>query len=209
MYVVLSGVVRISARDGHGHDIPLVDIGPGGFSGEIGSLSGGRAFVDGRAVGAGRGVADSFRRVAGGARRGGRAGRANHARPDSPPRRHPRDRRGWPGADRGSPTCVGRRAVCANFLSRNGIPHMLFDPATDPDAHALIERYAPRPGDMPLVVCPDGSVLHNPTESVLGSPSACSTPAARTKYTTWPSPARAPRVSRRRSTRPRKGSRSS
>jgi thioredoxin reductase (NADPH) len=54
-----------------------------------------------------------------------------------------------------------------NFLRRNGIPHLLFDPATDPDAQAFIERYAPQPDDMPLVVCPDGSVLRNPDESAL------------------------------------------
>jgi thioredoxin reductase (NADPH) len=58
--------------------------------------------------------------------------------------------------------------VLRNFLSRNGIPHQLFDPATDSDARAVIERYAPVPEDMPLVVCPDGSVLRNPAESELG-----------------------------------------
>jgi len=166
MYVVLSGVVRISARDGHGHDIPLVDIGPGGFSGEIGSLSGGRAFVDGRAVGAVEALlipSDELRAVlVAEAELGERIMRALILR-----------RVAILETGAGGPVLIGSPTASdvvrlRNFLSRNGIPHMLFDPATDPDAHALIERYAPRPGDMPLVVCPDGSVLHNPTESVLG-----------------------------------------
>jgi len=46
-----------------------------------------------------------------------------------------------------------------SFLSRNGIPHQLLDPATDSDAQAFIARYAPEPGQLPLAVCPDGEVL--------------------------------------------------
>jgi thioredoxin reductase (NADPH) len=54
-----------------------------------------------------------------------------------------------------------------SFLSRNGIPHLLLDAGSDPDAKAFIERYAPSADDLPLAVCPDGSVLRNPTESAL------------------------------------------
>src|SRR5262249_48378757 len=53
------------------------------------------------------------------------------------------------------------------FLSRNGYPHQFFEPASDPDAKEFIERYAPRQEDFPLVACPDGSVLRNPSESEL------------------------------------------
>src|SRR5439155_1063190 len=70
----------------------------------------------------------------------------------------------------GGPVLIGApsspdMARLRNFLARNGIPHLVFDPASDPDAHAFIERYAPRPEDMPLVACPDGSVLRNPGEN--------------------------------------------
>src|SRR5438093_12774142 len=73
---------------------------------------------------------------------------------------------------RGGPGLIGAPsspdlARLRNFLARNGIPHLVFDPASDPDAHAFIERYAPRPEDMPLVACPDGSVLRNPGENEL------------------------------------------
>src|SRR5258707_10546140 len=72
----------------------------------------------------------------------------------------------------GGPVLVGAAssgdvARLRNFLSRNGIPHLLLDPAGDPDARAFIERYAPRAEDLPLAVCPDGSVLRNPTEAGL------------------------------------------
>jgi thioredoxin reductase (NADPH) len=54
-----------------------------------------------------------------------------------------------------------------SFLTRNGIPHQLIDPATDSDAQAFIARFAPEPRQLPLAVCPNGEVLRNPTESEL------------------------------------------
>ena len=53
------------------------------------------------------------------------------------------------------------------FLTRNGYPHHLLDPAADHDAAELIARYSPSPADWPLVVAPDGTVLRNPSESEL------------------------------------------
>ena len=50
------------------------------------------------------------------------------------------------------------------FLTRNGVPHMLLDPAADADARVFIERYAPAPDELPLVICADGTMLRNPTE---------------------------------------------
>jgi thioredoxin reductase (NADPH) len=53
------------------------------------------------------------------------------------------------------------------FLARNAWPSQIVDPAEDRDAAALLEQYAPSPSDLPLVVCPDGSVLKNPREGEL------------------------------------------
>ena len=53
------------------------------------------------------------------------------------------------------------------FLTRNGYPHHLLDPARDPEATEVIARYADISGGLPLVVCPDASVLGNPSEAVL------------------------------------------
>ncbi len=53
------------------------------------------------------------------------------------------------------------------FLSRNGHPHQRLDPETDPEAKALIERFHVDPGQLPIVLCPDGQLLRNPTETEL------------------------------------------
>jgi thioredoxin reductase (NADPH) len=72
----------------------------------------------------------------------------------------------------GGPLLVGPAqspdvARLRSFLSRNGIPHQLLDPATDDDAQAFIVRLAPRPDELPLAVCPNGEVLRDPTEGEL------------------------------------------
>src|SRR3977135_2352961 len=51
MFVLLSGHVAITQRDGLGHVTPLIDQGPGQFLAEIGQLSGRVALVDGHAEG--------------------------------------------------------------------------------------------------------------------------------------------------------------
>jgi thioredoxin reductase (NADPH) len=51
-----------------------------------------------------------------------------------------------------------------NFLSRNGLPYQSLDPADDREAAALVEQYAAKGDDLPLVACPDGEVLRNPDE---------------------------------------------
>jgi thioredoxin reductase (NADPH) len=51
MFVVLSGAMQITGRDGHGRDFLIAELSSGGFSGEIGQLSGRRALADGIATG--------------------------------------------------------------------------------------------------------------------------------------------------------------
>src|SRR5258707_7728490 len=51
MFVLLSGHVAITQRDGLGHVTPVIDQGPGQFLAEIGQLSGRVALVDGHAEG--------------------------------------------------------------------------------------------------------------------------------------------------------------
>src|SRR5580765_7882586 len=51
MFVVLSGQIAITLRDGLGHVTPVIDQGPGQFLAEIGQLSGRVALVDGHAEG--------------------------------------------------------------------------------------------------------------------------------------------------------------
>src|ERR1044072_2661672 len=51
MFVILSGHVAITQRDGLGHVTPVIDQGPGQFLAEIGQLSGRGAAADGTAEG--------------------------------------------------------------------------------------------------------------------------------------------------------------
>jgi thioredoxin reductase (NADPH) len=48
------------------------------------------------------------------------------------------------------------------FLSRNGHPHSVIDEC-DEDALRLVEQFGAQDEDMPLVICPDGSVLRHPS----------------------------------------------
>jgi thioredoxin reductase (NADPH) len=50
------------------------------------------------------------------------------------------------------------------FLARNAFPHQLLDPAQDLDAAKLVQHYASHPADLPLAVCPKGTILKNPSE---------------------------------------------
>ena len=54
------------------------------------------------------------------------------------------------------------------FLSTNGYPHRRLDPDTDACASTLLERFEVSRDELPIVVCPSGSFLRNPTENQLG-----------------------------------------
>src|SRR6185503_4896965 len=51
MFVILSGEVEVSRRDGLGHDLPMFPYKARNFLAEVGQLSGAASFVDARAVG--------------------------------------------------------------------------------------------------------------------------------------------------------------
>ena len=165
MFVVRSGRVAVTRRDAHGENVLVVEQGPGEFLAEVGQLSGRPALVDGTAVGDVETLlippAGLRALLVAEAELGERIMRALILRRVSliesgagPVLIGPAD-----GAD-----AVRLRG----FLARNGQPHQLLDPATDHDAALLIERYAPSPRDLPLVVCFDGTVLRNPSEAALG-----------------------------------------
>jgi thioredoxin reductase (NADPH) len=50
------------------------------------------------------------------------------------------------------------------FLSRNGHPYQWVNPDEDAEAKALIERFHVDPGQLPIVLCPGGQLLRNPSE---------------------------------------------
>jgi thioredoxin reductase (NADPH) len=164
MFVVLKGVVAISQRDGLGHVVPVVRQGRGEFSGEVASLSGSHALVDGYAeedvetllvppaqlraliiaeADLGERIVRALilRRV--GLIKSGASGPVLMGRPESP-----------------------ELLRLQSFLSRNAHPHQVVDATQDSDAAALLEQYGAALADV-LVVCPDGSVLLNPSEDAL------------------------------------------
>ncbi|MBR1195025.1 FAD-dependent oxidoreductase [Bradyrhizobium sp. AUGA SZCCT0274] len=165
MFVVLSGHVAITLRDGLGHITPVIDQCVGQFVAEIGQLSGRVALVDGHAEGDVETLLippDRLRALLmAEADLGERIMRALVLR------RVSLIQGGVGGPVLIGPASLGDMARLQNFLTRNGQPHHLLDPETDKDAADLVERYSAARSDLPLVVCPDGTVLRNPSETSL------------------------------------------
>ncbi len=72
----------------------------------------------------------------------------------------------------GGPVIVGHAGQAdvlrlENFLQRNGHPHQQLDPETDSCARTLVERFHIAPNELPIVLCPNGQLLRNPTEGEL------------------------------------------
>src|ERR1700761_3924481 len=153
MFVILSGHVAITQRDGLGHVTPVVDQGPGQFLAEIGQLSGRVALVDAQAEGDVETLLIPPERlralIVAEAELGERIMRALILR-----------RVNLLQTGGGGPVLIGPTnssvARLQNFLVRNGFPHHLLDPATDHDAAEVIARYSPSSTDWPLVVISDG-----------------------------------------------------
>jgi thioredoxin reductase (NADPH) len=166
MFVVLSGQIAITLRDGLGHVTPVIDQGPGQFLAEIGQLSGRVALVDGHAEGEIETLLippEKLRALlVAEADLGERIMRALILR------RVSLIQGGVGGPVLIGPASFGGIARLQNFLARNGQPHHVLDPATDKDAADLVARYSAAREDLPLVVCPDGTVLRNPSETSLG-----------------------------------------
>jgi thioredoxin reductase (NADPH) len=54
----------------------------------------------------------------------------------------------------------------SHFLERNAIPFRVVDP-DDQQASSLLARFAPKPGELPIAILRDGTVLKNPTKEEL------------------------------------------
>jgi thioredoxin reductase (NADPH) len=165
MFVILSGHVAITQRDGLGHVTPVIDQGPGQFLAESGQLSGRVALVDGLAEGEVETLLIPPERLrallVAEADLGERIMRALILR-----------RVNLIQGGIGGPVLIGPSNSTGvvrlqSFLTRNGFPHHLLDPAADHEAAELIVRYSPSPSDWPLAVIADGTVLRNPSETEL------------------------------------------
>jgi thioredoxin reductase (NADPH) len=54
------------------------------------------------------------------------------------------------------------------FLGRNGYPCTVLDAANDVEARAVIEQSGVLPEELPLMLCPNGTVLRRPTDAEAG-----------------------------------------
>ena len=160
MFVLLSGSVKVFQRDGLGRERLIVEHGRGHFLAEVGQLSGGPALVDGVALEPVDAILIPPERlraaIVAEAELGERIVRALILRRVSLIEK---------GA--GGPILVGKHNDPAlislqGFLARNGHPYSLLD-ERDENMLCVIERFAARCEDLPLVICPDGTVLRHPT----------------------------------------------
>jgi thioredoxin reductase (NADPH) len=163
--VILSGNVRVSRTDVSGVEEPIVTYGPGGFLGGLEQLAARPSLVDARADGAVSALVIAPERLRTlfiyEAALGERMMRALILR-----------RMLLLEASAGGPVIVGPaddRDVLRleGFLRRNAHPQQTLNAGVDPEAKALIERFHIDATDLPVVLCPNGELLRNPTEAEL------------------------------------------
>jgi thioredoxin reductase (NADPH) len=163
--IVLSGQVDVYRYDAHGERQHFYTFGPGSFLGELAQLAGRPSFGDAVASEPVKALIFSPDRMRAlliaEAELGERLMRALILR---------RAQMLQDGI--GGPVIVGRSENAnvlrlEGFLARNGTPRMRLDPETDPEARALIDRFHVDPGQLPIVICPGGEVLRNPSEDEL------------------------------------------
>jgi len=163
--IILSGQVEVTQHAQSGRGEHIVTHGPGSFMGELAQLAGRPSLVHAHALGPVEAVIippDRLRALLiAEADLGERIMRALILR-----------RVGLLQAGTGGPVVIGRAdngdvLRLEGFLRRNGHPHQRLDPETDAEAKALIERFHIDTGQLPMVLCPGGQLLHNPGEQEL------------------------------------------
>ena len=164
--LVVSGTVVITQRDELGHSRVFVTHGAGSFVGELAQLTGRPALVDAIAEEPVQAIIIPPERLrallVAEADLGERIMRALILR-----------RVGLLESPIGGPIIVGRPNQgdvlrLEAFLSRNGQPFQTLDSESDADARALVQRFHIDPGALPIVLCPGGQLLRNPTDNELG-----------------------------------------
>src|SRR5271163_613233 len=160
--VVLRGRVDVTQRGREGHSELIVTHSPGSFMGELAQLSGRPSLVDAVATEAAEAFVIPPRRLRDllveEAELGERIMRALILR-----------RVGLLDRGAGGPIIVGSAdngdvLRLVGFLTRNGHPHQRFDPQADHCAQTLIERFQITSRELPIVLCPNGELLRNPSD---------------------------------------------
>lgn len=166
LFVLLSGHAAVTEHDGMGRITPILEEGPGQFFAEVGQLSNRPALVDVTAEGDVETLlipSDKLRALLiAEAELGERIMRALILR-----------RVNLIDQGIGGPVLIGPESSrdvirLRGFLARNGYPYHLLNPGSDHGATVLLERTHLTEKDFPVVICPDGTMLRNPSESELG-----------------------------------------
>jgi len=162
--VVLSGKAEVS-QNAFGEREHIVTHGPGQFSGELAQLSSHPSLVDVVAIEPVKGLLIRSERLRDllvqEAELGERVMRALILR-----------RVGLLESGGGGPLIIGSANNAdvlrlQEFLTRNGQPHQALDPDADPCAASLIARFEIDTHHLPVVLCPNGKILRNPTDGEL------------------------------------------
>lgn len=166
LFVVLAGRVAISRRDAHDESQPIVEHAAGQFIGEIAQLSGRPSLVDVTAITPVEALLIAPERLravlVAEAELGERIMRALILR-----------RVSLIETGAGGPIIVGRAADAevirlSGFLARNGHPYQHLDPDEMDCAKVLIQRFEVDDSELPIVLCPNGIILRQPTNHQLG-----------------------------------------
>ncbi len=163
VWLVLEGAIEVVRRDGLGHEKPITTQGPGQFTGEIsqlagrGSLAAGKAGPDG-CTAAPIDAAHLRALVIGSAEVGEIVMRALILR-----------RVGLIEGGVSGSVLVGQPGEkhlvrLEGFLTRNGYPNTILD-ADDAEGRAIVERLGLLPSDLPLLICPNGTVATQPSDA--------------------------------------------
>jgi thioredoxin reductase (NADPH) len=162
IWLVLEGAVDLIRRDGLGREAMITQVGCGEITGESGLLGDRASLVEGRAgpegcVALPYDVPHIRAMIIGSAELGEMVMRAFILR-----------RVGMIQSDRVGSILVGhsgegRLAGLQGFLTRNGYPNTVLDiSASDEETRLLIGRLGVAEADLPLMICPNGTILKNP-----------------------------------------------
>ncbi|HEV7776090.1 MAG TPA: FAD-dependent oxidoreductase [Luteibacter sp.] len=166
-YLVLAGSIDVWRHDGAGHLALTLSHESGGISGELNQLSGRPMLADGIAGKEGCTLlpidADHLRSlVVDSAAVGETIMRAFILRRVA--------LLSEPGS---GPVIVGVAGSAAvtrleGFLARNGMPYSVLDIQRDPEGQTIVDRFGLSHADLPILLCPDGNMLRQPTETEAG-----------------------------------------
>jgi len=164
MFIILKGNVAVSRKDALGHAQLIVEEGAGAFLAELNQLSGRPALVDAHAKSAVEALVVPAERL--------RALLIAEAELGEQIMRALILRRVGLIEEGAGPIIVGRAAQAGvlrmqGFLARNGQPYHHLDPDIDEVARALIEHFHVTEAELPIVICPDGQLLRDPSEREL------------------------------------------